>query len=83
MIQQLPCVDCITLPICKSIALREFWKGNNKLVLISELRKKCELINNFLDSFTPDWLTHYDAIAELHNFFKTSQITGKRLNNGT
>lgn len=77
---EIPCIDCITLPICKSIALKPFWDGNKNVVLISELCKKCELIKEYVDLIMCD-ISRF-RIKNLHAFFKTSYVTNKRLKNG-
>lgn len=67
----LPCVDCITLPICKSM-VREYSSDNmppHKQHFLHDIRQKCSLVKEWLSLHEDDNLagirTYHDNVRQL------------------
>jgi hypothetical protein len=59
----IPCVDCITLSICKSQALADNQdRAGENLIAMTELEDKCTLLSDYtldgLDNSTLDYLQY-------------------------
>lgn len=54
----LPCKDCITLPICRSHVSKFSRKDYTALDILSGLYRKCSLLDNYLFG-----VNHYDDVV--------------------
>ena len=61
--EQLPCINCITLPVCMATAQRD-----KNLTWMDDLRIKCSLMNRHLIFYISDEL-FTKRVDEMHKFF--------------
>lgn len=58
--EKLPCIDCITLAICKSIYIDKYRGLNSEQMALSALITKCELIEKFV--FIGDYMKYSNRV---------------------
>ena len=63
---KLPCVKCITLPICKAMALEaDTTKVNDVFVAGNRLAMKCKQIEDYLMPYEEDRVTQHFDMGQL------------------
>lgn len=68
----LPCVDCICMPICKAQYLQiKASQGDNVMSTLGRIRlqQKCDILENYVKFMGP----HFDIISIFHTYMNKSQ----------
>jgi len=71
MKDQIPCINCITLAICKAQTHKRRI-GNTPMNLIVNLTRKCSLIKEYTDETLEDWDGPYlnsERVKDITDFY--------------